>query len=76
MTSTTRDLLLQSIRTLWADAEKLPANIFDDQAGRQSIQREIANLKYATTTPFEGVAELCFQVRHRDTASRNRLMMV
>ncbi|KAI4286159.1 MAG: hypothetical protein L6R38_000141 [Xanthoria sp. 2 TBL-2021] len=72
MTSTTRDLLLQSIRTLWADAEKLPANIFDDQAGRQSIQREIANLKYATTTPFEGVAELCFQP-HQSAAVKTAL---
>ena len=67
MTSTTRDSVLQSIRTLLADAEKLPPNIFDDQAARRSIQRQIANLKSAITTPFEGVGELCFQVRPHDS---------
>lgn len=67
MTSTTRDSVLQSIRTLLADAEKLPPNIFDDQAARRSIKQQIANLKNAITTPFEGVGELCFQVRPRLT---------
>lgn len=62
MTSTTREALLHSIQTLLADAENLPEDIFDDEVGRQSIQRQIANLKDATTTPFEGVAEICFQV--------------
>ncbi|KAI4279366.1 MAG: hypothetical protein LQ337_000289 [Flavoplaca oasis] len=61
MTSTTREALLHSIQTLLADAENLPEDIFDDEVGRQSIQRQIANLKDATTTPFEGVAEICFQ---------------
>ncbi len=70
MTSTARDKLLQSIRSLLANAETLPPNIFDDQAGRRSILREIASLKNAITTPFEGVGELCFQVRPRDTVPR------
>ncbi|KAL8785941.1 MAG: hypothetical protein Q9213_003090 [Squamulea squamosa] len=60
-TSTTRDSLLHSIRILLADAEKLPDNIFDDQVARQSLQRQIDGLKHVTTTPFEGVADLCFQ---------------
>ncbi|CAL8577904.1 hypothetical protein XPA_003714 [Xanthoria parietina] len=69
MTSTARDKLLQSIRSLLANAETLPPNIFDDQAGRRSILREIASLKNAITTPFEGVGELCFQP-HRSAAAK------
>ncbi|KAL8771748.1 MAG: hypothetical protein Q9209_002939 [Squamulea sp. 1 TL-2023] len=61
MTSTTRDSLLHSIRNLLADAERLPDNILDDQVGRQSLRRQIDGLKHVTTTPFEGVADLCFQ---------------
>ncbi|KAL8928414.1 MAG: hypothetical protein Q9172_000900 [Xanthocarpia lactea] len=59
-----------STLALLADAEKLPDDIFDDHAGRQSLQRQISGLKNATTTPFERVAELCFQVRDRDNGLR------
>ncbi|KAL8998443.1 MAG: hypothetical protein Q9169_002480 [Polycauliona sp. 2 TL-2023] len=61
MSFTARESLLKSIQALLADAEKLPENIFDDQVGRRSVQRQIANLKDATTTPFEGMADICFQ---------------
>ncbi len=76
MTSSTRDSLLHSIRLLLADAEKLPDDIFDDHAGRQSLQRQISALKNATATPFERVAELCFQVRGRDDGLGSRLLMI
>ncbi|KAL8691296.1 MAG: hypothetical protein Q9224_004209 [Gallowayella concinna] len=70
MASTTRDSLLDSIRRLLVDAEKLPDNIFDDHVSCQSLQRQITGLKIATTSPLERVVgEIIFQP-HQSAAVR------
>lgn len=64
MSPTRRMSLVNSVKTLLAEVEKLPDDIFEDQSRRQSIQQRLARLKNDTSTPFERVfGELCFQVR-------------
>ncbi|KAL8659825.1 MAG: hypothetical protein Q9202_006924 [Teloschistes flavicans] len=62
MASTSKELLLSSIKSLLAEAEKLPNDIFEDHAHRGTIQRQLMRLRNQTSNPIERIlGEICFQ---------------
>ncbi|KAL8930414.1 MAG: hypothetical protein Q9208_000598 [Pyrenodesmia sp. 3 TL-2023] len=70
MPPTDRLSLVNSIKSLLVEVEKLPNDIFEDQLRRQSVHQRLARLRNDTSTPVERVfGELCFQP-HQSAAAR------
>lgn len=63
MPSTSKELLLSSIKALLAEAEKLPNDIFEDHAQRGTVQHQVMRLRNQTSNPIERIlGEICYQV--------------
>ncbi|KAL9036428.1 MAG: hypothetical protein Q9214_006136 [Letrouitia sp. 1 TL-2023] len=70
MASTARDSLVQSVKTLLAQVEELPENVYDDEAGRQALRKQIRRIKDDMTSPVERIYEELFFQPHQSIAAR------
>ncbi|KAL9614479.1 MAG: hypothetical protein Q9167_001007 [Letrouitia subvulpina] len=70
MASSARDSLVLSIKSLLAQVEKLPDNIYEDEAGRQDLRKQIRHIKDDLSSPVERIFEELLLQPHQSIAAR------